>query len=347
MNNWILRRIQDVFGITAFVILFIFLGSFLGNESNYNIPKSVLDMNTIFLSILVEALPFVLIGVFIAGIIQIFVTEDHVRRWIPANPVKATLMGCLIGALFPACECGIVPIVRRLIGKGVPVYAATAFMLTGPLINPVVALSTFMAFGNDAAIMMWRMILGFVAAMIVGLGTIYFFRGYASNQILKHSASSFSETAAGTQTVTPFPNPIPKKPLTIRFAQMFSHAIDEFFDMGKYLIIGAFLAAAVQTYVSTATLASIGGGLISGALVMMGLAFLLSLCSEADAFIAASFRHSFTVPSLLAFLVYGPMIDLKNTLMLMGAFRMRYVIYLLITVTVTVFAAVMAVSLFV
>jgi uncharacterized membrane protein YraQ (UPF0718 family) len=131
----------------------------------------------------------------------------------------------------------------------------------------------------------------------------------------------------------------------VRFASMLSHSIDEFFDMGKYLIIGAFLAAAVQTYIPTSTLLSIGGGVISGAAVMMGLAYLLSLCSEADAFIAASFRHTFTVPSLLAFLVYGPMIDLKNTLMLWGAFKARYVIYLLLSVTAAVFSSVMITTL--
>lgn len=124
---------------------------------------------------------------------------------------------------------------------------------------------------------------------------------------------------------------------------MLYHSIDEFFDMGKYLIFGAFLAAFVQTYVSTKSLLAIGEGIGSSILVMMGMAYLLSLCSEADAFIAASFRNTFPMTALLGFLVYGPMLDLKNTLIMMGVFRIRFVIVLVALISLTVFGSVMAV----
>ncbi len=325
----------DFTGATIFilmVILFLFqpitINSISFNENM--LPSSIYQLNTIFLSIIIEAIPFVLIGVFIAGFIQIFLTEEQISRWIPKNKFSAILMSCSLGALFPACECGIVPIVRRLIGKGVPIYAGIGFLLTGPIINPIVIFSTYMAFGNDLKMAGLRMLLGFVVALIVAFLVSLFFKGNQMHSTIStsshhhhhhHSPGSFSQ----------------------KIADMLRHSIDEFFDMGKYLILGAFLASVVQTYVSSSWLLEIGGGTISSILVMMGLGYLLSLCSEADAFIAASFRNLFSGGSLLAFLVYGPMIDLKNTFMMLAVFRVRFVMVLILFITVTVFISTLVV----
>lgn len=116
------------------------------------------------------------------------------------------------------------------------------------------------------------------------------------------------------------------------------HAIDEFFSVGKYLIIGAFIATAMQTYVKTSTLLAIGQNDVSSSLVMMGLAFVLSLCSEVDAFIASSFSGTFSLGSLIAFLVFGAMVDIKNLLMMLAAFKKRFV-FLLITYIVVIVLA--------
>lgn len=296
-------------------------------DSLLQVPESILNLNTIFLSILIEAIPFVLIGVLIAGMIQIFVTEDHIRKWMPKNKFLAVLMSCVLGALFPACECGIVPIVRRLLAKGVPLYAGIGFLLTGPIINPIVILSTYMAFGNDAAMAGWRMFLGFIIALFIAAIIAIIYKG---NQ-MKHGFEKNGQDLSSE-----------KQPLGKRVQQMLHHSIDEFFDMGKYLILGAFLAAFVQTYVSSAAIVELGSSVASSTLVMMGLAFLLSLCSEADAFIAASFRNLFAPTALLGFLVYGPMLDLKNSMMLLAVFKVRFVIVLSSLITITVFGAVLA-----
>ncbi|MFK2824504.1 permease [Bacillus sp. B190/17] len=285
------------------------------------IPSSLLQLNTIFLSILIEAVPFVLIGVLIAGVIQIFVTEQHIQKWIPKNKFLAVTMSCVIGACFPACECGIVPIVRRLVAKGVPIYAGVGFLLTGPLINPIVIFSTYMAFGNDLKMAGMRMIVGFAAALIISLVVSLFYKKSQLKETRDEPMKAMNEKAA----------------FSVRCWDMLKHSIDEFFDMGKYLIIGAFFAAFMQTYISTQTLLQVGEGLISSTLVMMALAFILSLCSEADAFIGASFRHVFPEYSILAFLIYGPMIDLKNTLMLLSAFKMKFVLQLVMLITIVVF----------
>ncbi|WP_391559577.1 permease [Robertmurraya sp.] len=334
MIHWIrLTAIEITGAVLLGCILFLVFtgGDFMKvlDGANFSIPSSLLSLNTIFLSILIEAIPFVLIGVLISGMIQVFVTEDHIRQWIPKNRFMAVLMSCVIGGLFPACECGIVPIVRRLVSKGVPVFAGVGFLLTGPIINPIVIISTYMAFGNDAKIAGLRMILGFVVAMIVALIISITFRG--------------SQLKQGNMMIPIALTNASKPPVSKRIRQMLEHSIDEFFDMGKYLILGAFFAAFVQTYVSMKSIVDIGDGVASSSLVMMGIAYLLSLCSEADAFIAASFRNLFPVTSLLAFLVYGPMLDLKNTIMMLGVFRIRFVLVLIFLITVVVFGSVMVV----
>jgi uncharacterized protein len=296
------------------------------------LPSSLLNLNTIFLSILIEALPFVLIGVLIAGFIQIFVTEDHIQRWIPKNKVMAVIVSCIVGALFPACECGIVPIVRRLIAKGVPIHAAIGFMLTGPLINPVVIASTYMAFGNSVKMAGLRMGLGFFIALLVAFSVSRLFKG---NQLKAsiNSQSSLSQTK--------------QQSFTNRFWTMLTHSIDEFFDMGKYLVIGAFIAASVQTYMPAKALLETGDGPASSLLVMMGMAYILSLCSEADAFIGASFSSIFPYTSILGFLIFGPMMDLKNTIMMLSVFRMRFVMVVLALIITMVFFTLMLVQNFI
>jgi uncharacterized protein len=280
--------------------------------------KSFLQLNTIFISILIESLPFVLIGVFIAGIIQMFVTEEMIEKWVPKNKVLAVLYATLIGALFPACECGIVPITRRLVAKGVPLYAAIPFMLTGPIINPIVLFSTFIAFGSSLKMVLYRSIFALAVAVLIGLLLSV---QYKDDQLRK-------------KEVIPYSMP---KTLKEKWMGTLEHSIDEFFSSGKYLIIGAFVASAMQTYVKTSTLLEIGHGKMSSSLVMMALAFVLSLCSEADAFIASSFQNTFSFGALAAFLVYGPMLDIKNTLMLLQSFKTRFVIVLIVYITIFVF----------
>ncbi|MER1986701.1 MAG: permease [Solibacillus sp.] len=314
-----------VFVLGIFLCLIWVVPVFKGSEI-FTLSNSFKQFNTIFLSILIEAIPFVLIGVLIAGFIQIFITEDHIRAWIPKNKLSAVFMSCVVGALFPACECGIVPIVRRLIGKGVPLYAGIGFLLTGPLINPIVIISTYMAFGNDLEMALLRMGVGFVAAVIIALVVSLL---YKSNQLKKKHALGGSIT-----------KPSKKQPIVTKVLDMLRHAIDEFFDMSKYLIMGALVAALLQTYVSAQSLFLFGDGLVQSTIVMMALAYFLSLCSEADAFIGASFKNLFPSTSILAFLIYGPMIDLKNTIMLLSVFKVKFVFILFILITTIVFACV-------
>ncbi|CAK8584148.1 permease [Priestia megaterium] len=278
--------------------------------------SSLLQMNTIFISILIEALPFILLGVIISGIIQIFVTDEMMAKAIPKNKFSAIVLASVIGALFPACECGIVPITRRLMAKGVPLYAAIPFMLTGPIINPVVLFATFVAFGNDWKIMIERGVVAFLVSLIVGLILAFQFKTpQVKNEIHVHTAS---------------------KKMSEKIGDALKHTIDEFFSVGKFVIIGGLIAAAMQTYVKTSTLMALGHGVVSSNVVMMGLSYILSLCSSADAFIASSFRSTFNDSAVIAFLVFGPMFDIKNTLMMLSQFKTKFVFSLFIYVFILV-----------
>ncbi|MGO1134490.1 permease [Bacillus subtilis] len=283
--------------------------------------SSFLQLNSIFISILIEAIPFILIGVILSGIIQMFVSEEMIARIMPKNRFLAVLFGALAGVLFPACECGIIPITRRLLLKGVPLHAGVAFTLTAPIINPIVLFSTYIAFGNRWSVVFYRGGLALAVSLIIGVILSYQFK---DNQLLKPDEPGHHHHHHGT--------------LLQKLGETLRHAIDEFFSVGKYLIIGAFIAAAMQTYVKTSTLLAIGQNDVSSSLVMMGLAFVLSLCSEVDAFIASSFSSTFSLGSLIAFLVFGAMVDIKNLLMMLAAFKKRFV-FLLITYIVVIVLA--------
>ncbi|MFC4775195.1 permease [Paenibacillus sp. GCM10023252] len=271
-----------------------------------------------------EAIPFILIGVLVSGFIQMFLTERWIARVMPRNRVLATMLGCGVGILFPSCECGIVPVTRRLLGKGVPLHAGIAFMLTGPIVNPIVLISTFIAFGND-----WRMVLirggmamcvAFCVALLLSL--MFPVLPLRVKEPLASGSVVGTEAHAAVGIVR-------KRSVWGQIQGVIAHAIDEFFSVGKYLVFGAFLAACMQTFVPTSTLLHLGGNAVTSSLVMMGLAYTMSLCSEADAFIAASFRSTFSTGALSAFLVFGPMLDIKNTMMLLGAFRVKFVLVLI------------------
>lgn len=274
---------------------------------------------------IMEAIPFVLVGVLISGLIQSFVTEQWIARVMPKNRVLSSLLGCSVGVFFPSCECGIVPITRRLLNKGVPLNAGIAFMLTGPIVNPIVLFSTFIAFGNDWTMAAIRAGMAFAVALAVSLSISLLFPTLP----LRHSQLAAAETAAASETHVHNRSAVRRPAWYARVYSVLLHGIDEFFSVGKYLVLGAFIAASMQTFVPTSTLLHLGSNPVTSSLIMIALAFVMSLCSEADAFIASSFRSTFSTGALSAFLVFGPMVDIKQTLMLLGAFRTKFVVVLI------------------
>ncbi|MCZ8522767.1 MULTISPECIES: permease [Paenibacillus] len=341
------------------------------------------NFKTLFISIILEALPFVLLGVFAAALLQQFVSEAAIRRFTPKKPVLGILFACLLGLIFPLCECGMIPVIRRLMQKGMPAYVAVVFILAGPIINPVVYASTYMAFRSRPEIAYSRLAMAFITAATVGLLVFRFVKRNPLREPagppagLSHPQHSYGADGHGGAGCCAHPNhahhdhdvhhdhdahhephghagssqgsrtdphqgPSHRHPAgsgrVMRALSVLGHASDEFFDMGKYLIFGAFLTAVMQTALDRDSLVSIGQGEISSHFFMMGLAYLLSLCSTSDAFVASSFATTFSAGSLLTFLVFGPMIDMKSTLMLLSAFRTRFVLILSVLTALTVLA---------
>lgn len=318
-------RIKYFGGILAFTLFLYFLALFLFAQQIRllqpikAVPQEAINVSTIFLGIILEAIPFILLGVFVSSLIQQFVSEDMVRRVIPKNPILSIFPAALLGLVFPICECAIIPVVRKLIQKGMPLHTGIVFMVSAPILNPVVYLSTYHAFKNGDFIANSRMSLGFISAIIIGF---VIFRLFSGRNVLKWSGrTSVHIQNNGKKSVI----------------GVLHHACDEFFDTGKYLFIGAFIASLVQAFLDRGILDSIGTTPVAAPAFMMAFAFILSVCSEADAFVAASFGSSFSPGSLLAFLVLGPMIDIKNTLMLLAYFKKRFAAALLVVIPSIVF----------
>lgn len=286
---------------------------------------------TVFLGIFIEAVPFLLAGVLVSSFIALFVTEEHIRRYSPRNPLLAAIGGSLLGLVFPVCECGSIPAARRLISKGVQLPAGIAFLLAAPVINPIVMVSTYVAFGSWE-IVTWRIGLTMLFAVIIGLlvGAVRDPRTILTPQLHSaplhlhehHAAHEHHHEHGPTCNHDHHHEPDPQASILRR---VLGHANLEFFEMARYLIAGALLAAALQTLIPQQALLALGTGPVVSVLVLMALAAILSICSTVDSFIALSFVNTFTPGSIVAFLVFGPMIDIKSTLMLTTTVRRRIV----------------------
>jgi uncharacterized protein len=271
---------------------------------------------TIFLGIFIEAVPFLTAGAIVSGFIEVFVSKQALDRIIPRNPIAGSLMGSLLGFVLPVCECGVVPVTRRLYQKGLPLSVGISFLLAAPVINPIVFASTYAAFGWGP-MLIGRFAFTILIAFLIGL--IFYF-AQPEEVLLPESPesvllpdSAYADGQSGG-----------------RIWQALSIAGDDFTDMGRYLIIGSMLAAGMQTIVPQSTLLAIGSDAFLSVVAMMTLAFVLSLCSTVDAFVALSFITTFSPAAILGFLVFGPMVDIKSALMFLSIFRRRIVFYLVL-----------------
>jgi uncharacterized membrane protein YraQ (UPF0718 family) len=288
--------------------------------------NDLLNVKMIFLSIIIEALPFILIGVFVSALINQLVSEQLLAKLLPKNKLYSIIPACFIGVLFPVCDCGIVPIARRLIHKGVPMPAAIAFMLTAPIVNPVVASAT--AFAFNSSIMWLRLGMALLVAICTAVWLGYIFR---SSELRSQAALHYYSGGCHGSHSHPA--------LFDRCLNILTDSCNEFFEMGRYLILGALLSSIAQTFIPHTTITGVGQDPILSIASMMVFAFFVSICSTSDAFIAASFNGTFTIASLLSFMTFGPMIDLKNTFMLCHTFRLRFVLSLILITSLLCFVS--------
>ncbi|MEH2144451.1 permease [Nostoc sp.] len=323
---------------------------------------------TIFLSLLVEAMPFLLLGVLFSSLLLFFVDERKLVEKMPKNPLLGALVGSMIGFLFPVCECGNVPVARRFLIQGVPTPVAIGFLLAAPTINPVVIWATWTAFRDQPEIVVLRVVFSLAIATIIGFvfsfqkdlnpivqpaiarymkfnppaqpqtkrrGKSYQVQQQEAIPNILQSGTYILGGKAGVplridpnlvQATTPISNV--NKPLADKLRLVVDNSIQEFRELGGVMILGSAIAAAIQVLAPRELILSLGAGPISSIVVMLILAVVVSICSTVDSFFALSFASTFSSGSLLAFLVFGPMIDIKGIGLMLSIFKPKTVFYL-------------------
>ncbi len=328
---------------------------------------------TLFLSLLVEAIPFLLLGVLLSSSLLLLVDETKLIKRLPENPVLGAIFGSCIGFLFPVCECGNVPVARRLLLKGVSPTVAIAFLLAAPTINPVVIWSTWVAFNGQPQIVLLRIVFSLAIAIIVGC--LFGLAGdiddllqprlvkrwqFLSTEKQEAAAANISpllqsgtyllgksSPQAFSSALTP-ENILGESKVKVKvlssgifgsekWQQFLSNVSQELQELGGMLVLGSAIAACFQVFVPREVIFSLGQDNITSILAMMLLAAVVSICSTVDSFFALSFVSSFTSGSILAFLVFGPTIDIKAIGLMLSIFKPKIIIYLMLIISQLVF----------
>ena len=264
-----------------------------------------------FLALAFEGLPFVLVGSLISGFIAAFVPSRIITRFLPKNRFLATLVSGLLGLIFPVCECGVVPVVRRLLDKGLPLSCGLTYMLASPIVNPLVAISTYAAFRGqhpelNTAV---RLVSGYLVAVLVGLSVS---RLDPARLLGRKAIPSRSRRRAALSIAAMPDAPDASGDVSViqRVIGAIQLASDDFIDTAIYFMIGAAVASVFNTAVDQRIILPLASSPILSVVAMMLIAGVLTLCSTSDAFIAATFT-SFPIPARMAFLIFGPMFDFK------------------------------------
>ncbi len=286
---------------------------------------------TLFTGTWLEAVPFLLLGIIFSAVVQVVVPDGFLQKIFPRNPVSGICFGILGGFFLPVCDCASVPVFRSLIKKGIPLPAAVAFLTAAPIINPVVMLSTWYAYGGNTRIVLARSLSGMVCSVLVALT----FLGKKSADFIPadREQKTCDECASGSGLS-----------FSGKVSAVVSYSRSEFIEAGSWQTVGIAAATLFQllTGGGTAPFLSLhvrpsGPGLFLSIALMMGLAYVLSLCSSSDAVVCSVIGKTFPPAAQLAFLVFGPMMDIKNTVLLGGMCSWKLSLRMLLTTFVECF----------
>lgn len=279
---------------------------------NDQLESQLQDASFEFLAIFLEGLPFIFLGTIVSGFLGTYLPKNAFERWLPKNRTLAILMSGFLGAIFPVCECAVVPVIRRLVKNGLPVSCALTYMLAAPIFNPVTAISTYKAFNDSYSVAGSRLVMAYAIAVLVGL----VMARIAHSHFLKPSIKEGGDEH--------------RHPRSLNSAM--NNSLRDLMDVGLYFTIGVVLTAMMKSTVIDPN-SDFWQNLESNSLLatpaMMILAFILSLCSTSDAFIAANIGN-FKYGPKLAFMVFGPMMDAKLIFLYSTVFRWKFIAGLLI-----------------
>ena len=272
----------------------------------------------IFQGLLLEAIPFLLLGVTIAGVARWAVPQGAWINRLPKNPVLAPITGALMGFALPACECGNVPVARRLLASGAPIGTAFGFLIAAPVLNPIVLASTWAAFPDQPWLLMARPLGAFLLAVLLSVLLVQLKEAELLESALLEERRMSQPLdnlgllerksgligSSGTSVM-------PATTDRIRSRDVLDQSSREFLDLLALLVLGCIIAALVQTWLPRSWLLAVGGAPTASILALMLLAVVVSVCSSVDAFLALGFAAQVTPGALLAFLLLGPVVDLK------------------------------------
>ena len=297
------------------------------------------DISIIFMSIFFESFPFLLLGALISSIIETFVSNETMARIIPKNKVLGSIVGICLGFFLPACDCAVIPVAKRLIKKKVPINVAVSFMLASPIINPVVILSTYHAFYKTNPDIFWmRLVLGIVVSLVIGIimGILFGKKDIITNNEDECGCSHCHENDECECEEHKHKN---------YFLSIVNHTALDLFEVVKYLMFGALIASIIQVSLPRDILVMFNNNRILSIITLMLFAYLVSLCSTSDSFVGKSLLSSFSKSSIMAYLLLGPMIDIKNTIVLFGNYKKSFVFSLISLIFICIFIVSMVIEL--
>lgn len=283
------------YGIVGICIALLALRIISAQVFALDLPNRLKDFITLSTSIIIESLPFVILGIILSILVQVWLPGDVMKRLLPKWKPARRLVISLLGVLLPVCECGNVPLARGLIAQGFTVPESLTFLIAAPIVNPITIITTYQAFRGDHAILVFRILGGIVIANFIGW---LYSRHPKPNQLLTPEFTAFCKQ----------PDPHHHHNRRIKSVEILRREANSIIPA---FFVGAFVAGFIQVVVPRQSLLAVGGNPVWSIGAMMVLAFIISICSNVDAFFALAFKSTFTAGSLVSFLVFGPIIDIK------------------------------------
>ena len=259
------------------------------------------DFLTLTCSVIVEATPFLIIGIIVSALIRRFLPPDRLLKILPKHTFIRRILLSLVGIALPVCECGNVPVARSLLAHGLKPADVISFLLAAPILNPITIIATMTAFSFEPRMVWWRIGFGFLIVQLTAL-------------------------------IVSFIHPKHVLQPSFAFRHILADSRNEFWQLTTMLVLGAMIAAATQVFVPRSIINAVGGDIILSVIAMIGLGFVVSICSSVDAFFALAYARIFTNGSVLAFLLTGPMIDIKLILLMRSTFRPRFILLVMLII---------------
>jgi uncharacterized membrane protein YraQ (UPF0718 family) len=307
-----------------------------------NLPNQLQNLVTLVLAICIEAFPFIVLGVFFSTIIEVWVPDGFVQKYLPKNRILSHFLTAALGFFMPVCECGNVPVVRKMMQKGFSVSQSITFLLAAPIVNPIVWITTAQAFNLDPNIAIIRILWGLFISVFLGL--LFSFsknqEAWLNPDFAKTCEIGHSDDHdyADHHNDHDHSSSLDSKSSKSKWIKQLASAQEifqaEIWQTMQMLLVGAVLAGLVQVFVPRQEIITIGQNPILSVFAMLVLAFVVSMCSNVDAFFALSLSGSFNIGSLMTFMVFGPMIDIKILAMLRQTFTPRFLLQLVALVAI-------------